>query len=313
MKDFIVELAFLLFFFIILPLILIYSLSGNLNDTEGKISVYFCEKDEVNYLDIEEYIVNVVAAEMPAVFSDEALKAQAVAARTYAKRKINTSAETHKGADLCTDFAHCQAYIDNESLKKNWGDEYESNIEKIKKAVEDTSGEFLSYNGECAMTAFHACSDGTTERASDVWGGEVPYLVCVESPGDLEKRDYMSSVSVTNEEFKKKLKEETGTAPDNNAAPIGAISLTEGGNVETAEFFGIKIKGTDVRKLFGLKSSSFTVEYTGDAMVFNVCGSGHGVGMSQYGAEAMGKRGKSYAEILAHYYPGTVLEKLSEL
>ncbi len=308
MKDFIVELAFLLLFFIILPLILIYSLSGNFNN-DGKISVYNHISDEVMYLDPEEYIVNVVAAEMPAEFSPDALKAQAVAARTYAMRKINTSAKEHKGADLCTDFAHCQAYCDNDTLKNNWGDNYDNNMKKIKSAAEETAGEYLSYNGECAIAVFHACSDGRTENASDVWGGNVDYLVSVDSPGDIEKRDYITKALVKTEELKNKLKSEKGLEIDENAPAVGEITLTDGGNVDTVEFFGQKIKGTDVRKIFSLKSASFTAEYTGDSIEFTVYGSGHGVGMSQYGAEAMGKAGKTYVQILSHYYPGTILNK----
>lgn len=314
MKDFIGRLAFLVCVLIVLPFIIlnIFYNDGDINSENAIISVYNSNTEEIMELNLEEYVTCVVAAEMPAVFSQEALKAQAVAARTYAVRKINKDAPEHKGADLCTDFAHCQAYCDTKKMKSNWKDNYKDNYDKIRDCVKSTRGEYLTYNGEAASTVFHSCSDGKTENSVDVWGGEFPYLICVESPGDIEKNDYITEVTYSNEEFVKiineQLENETSITPDEIS--IGNSSLTEGGNVNYITICNHTLKGTEVRKLFNLKSASFTVSRDEDNVKFSVYGSGHGVGMSQYGAQAMAKNNTSYKEILSHYYPGTKLENM---
>lgn len=305
-------LAFLIIIFSFLP----YALSSctvtdDFTLKGEEISVYLCNEDEVCTMNMEDYIIGVVSAEMPASFSDEALKAQAVAARTYAIRKVNNEPEQHKGAELCTDFAHCQAYIDKKQAKSNWGRDYSKNINKIKNAVLSTSGQYLAYGNEPAITVFHSCSNGITEKASDVWGGDIAYLTNVESPGDLLRKDYVSKCEFTEDEFIKKLEEFLGKTVDKTLPYIENVSHTTGGNVSEIKIYGNTIKGTDVRKIFSLKSTSFELQKKDSKFVFTVTGNGHGVGMSQYGADKMAQDGKSCSEILYHYYPGTKIANLN--
>ncbi len=308
MKVFIIYFTFLLIVLIGIPLVLNISTGNNIETVQNKISVYNHTDKKIMNMDIEEYIISVVSAEMPADFSLEALKAQAIAARTYAMRKIGDTAQTHYGADICTDFAHCQAYVSKEKMKENWGDKYKEKYNKIKNAVNSTSGEVLCYNNEFAITVFHSCSNGITEKASDVWSGDIPYLKNVKSEGDKDKKDYVTYAEFSFDEFRRKIEEFCNKSFDNIENPIGEIIATSGNNVAKINLFGEEIKGTDIRKIFSLKSSAFELDLMDNKFKFTVYGSGHGVGMSQYGANRMGNEGKTYKEILNHYYPGTEIK-----
>ncbi len=313
MKDLFVRLAFLGVMLIVIPCIMLTLICNNNRDDVNyyRVKIYNCKTDEIMDMNIEEYISGVVSAEMPASFDDEALKSQAVAARTYALRKINKDAPEHKGADLCTDFAHCQAYYDKKESEKVWGNKANSYAKKIKNSVKSTSGEYLSYNNEFASTVFHACSNGTTENSADVWGGSFPYLICVDSPGDVQNPNYVTRFEIGKTEFVDKLNQAIGKEKiKEESLTIEEPELTDGGNVRYIDISGEKFKGTDIRKIFGLKSTSFTLEFEEEKIVFCVYGSGHGVGMSQYGAQGMALSGEDYKKILSHYYPGTVLEKM---
>ncbi len=310
MKDFFIRFVFLVIVLLVVPLLMsgLISKENTKSEKDKTISVYDKKRDEVFDIPLEDYIVNVVASEMPASFHIEALKAQAVCARTYALKKVNKNLSEHKGADVCTDFAHCQAYSNIEDLKKNWGNDYNKNIKKIKEAAEDTKGEVLMYGNEYAISVFHSCSNGKTENASDVWGGDYPYLVSVESMGDFEKSDYKTSACVTKDEFKKKINSifESDIFL-NEEILVTDYEMTQGENVGFVTVNNKKIKGTDIRKLFSLKSTSFKINLVKDNVVFDVYGNGHGVGMSQYGANSMAKTDFDYDEILSHYYRGTKL------
>lgn len=309
MKDFIIRLAFLIVLLVILPGVMIYVLySGDDTSPEEKtICLIDIKTKKITDIALEDYIIGVVAAEMPASFETEALKAQAVAARTYALRKINSNAEIHSGADLCTDYAHCQAYISVDEMRNNWGKDFVRNYNKICHAVESTCGEYLSYNDEFAITVFHSCSNGITERAQDVWGGDIPYLVNVDSPGDYEKPDFESDVTFTREEVVNAVSEILGHSPDTTNIPPANIEYSQGQNVNSIMLFGHKISGVELRKKLGLKSTAFNIENSGENYIFHVSGSGHGVGMSQYGANGYARSDKDYKFILSHYYPGTEL------
>lgn len=300
-------LAFLMIVFLFVPFCLSYCIKNEKEKNDVIISLYDKNKDEILKMNIEEYLVNVVSAEMPSSFNTEALKAQAVAARTYALKKINKNLPEHKGADLCTDYSHCQAYSYTLDLKSKWGKSFNKNFKKIRHAVEATAGQYLIYNNDYAITVFHSCSNGITEKASEVWGGSFPYLTNVDSPGDYLKKDYITKSVFTQEEFKNIIKNNYADVDFSNE-PIGNISYTSGSNIKDICIFNKKIKGTDIRKMFSLKSSSFSLENTDNKYVFIVCGNGHGVGMSQYGAQKMAQNKQSYKEILAHYYPGTLLK-----
>ncbi len=310
MKDCILWLAFLMIVLIVFPVVF-YIFSNNVNfNSDGDIITLYDHKSKMMHkIELEEYLVGVVSAEMPAVFSEEALKAQSVAARTYAMKKINSGTDAHPQAELCTDYAHCQAYVSPEEQKEKWGSDYGKNMSKIKKSVYSTKGEYLSYNGEVAVAVFHSCSNGITEKASDVWGGDVPYLTNVPSEGDFERDDYCSKKELTVEEFVQTVSQFCGKELSDIEELMGDIKYTSGENVASIKLCDIEFSGVDVRKMFGLRSTAFDISFVDDKVIFDVYGNGHGVGMSQYGADSMAKKGKTYALILSHYYPGTELKK----
>lgn len=265
-----------------------------------------------------EYITGVVAAEMPASFEPEALKAQAVAAHSYALRQIGLQLknpdETLKGAYLSTDPAHFQAYLSQEQRKKHFGANFDTQEEKISAAVNAVIGEILVYEEEPIAAAFHSISSGKTESAQTVWGEEIPYLVSVDSSIDLNNDKCKTVSSFTEKEVRSILKANCeGADLSGNAGNwIQIGSRSDSGTVLEATAGGVKVNGRDIRTWFDLPSANFTVEANGDGLSFTTYGYGHGVGMSQYGANDMAKEGKTYREILAHYYPGTQLKILAE-
>lgn len=312
--------AFCLVTALVVPLSVygIISLKENKNTQKNQrkisgetIDVLFTEEDIVRTMNIEEYLCGVVAAEMPATFEDEALKAQAVAARSYAvHRKINPSPD-HPDATVCTDYTHCKAYKTGEELGALWGNDEKEYLNKIKNAVYSTNGEIITYNGEVALAVFHSQSgSGRTENSKDVWGGDIPYLVSVESHGEENAPNFYSTVTVSFTEFKSKIESEFPDASINSVADIGDINKSEGGSVKTMKIGKEKISGKDIRRIFGLRSSCFEIKADEKNVTFEVEGYGHGVGMSQYGANAMAKEGFDYKAILTHYYTGTELSEV---
>lgn len=292
-------------------------ISGNMPEN---INVYFTDSGETKEVDFEEYLVCVVSAEVPAEFEDEAIKAQAVAARTYIYNKYkkfsenpNLAPDEHKDAAVCTDSKHCCAYYSKEKLAELHGDEWMNKYyEKICNAVKSTRGEIITYEGEPIIAAFHASSGGCrTENSQDVWSGSLPYLVSVESPGEDKREGYNTVVKVSCNEFKQKINENFPEAAlgDDKSNWIGDISYTDGNAVNYINIGGASIKGTQMRSVFGLKSACFEISMLNDEITFNVHGSGHGVGMSQHGANIMAKNGCSYKEILTHYYTGTQISE----
>ncbi len=264
--------------------------------------------DDAIEISVRDYLIGVVAAEMPAGFEEEALKAQAVAARSYLQRAL-VKGSRHENGDICTDSDCCQAYKTNDELKKLWGDKYSAYMERITEAVEDTDGKYLSYDGEPAIAAFHSSSCGTTENSGAVWN-EVPYLTSVETP-ETEKDvpNFVSRLEESELDFRDTVlygrpdADMTGDAKD----WIGEIKRDKAGRVESIVIGGESFSGSELRNLFSLRSTDFELEHGDGRFVFTVKGYGHGIGMSQYGANVMAKNGADYKEILAHYYPGTVL------
>ena len=314
MKDLFVRIAFFVILFLIIPLLFIrlFPKEKSENNSLVMINVYDVNKNKIHTLCLEEYILKVVAAEMPANFHVEALKAQAVCARTYALRKVNAGLSEHKGADICTDFAHCQAWCDYDEMKNKWGKNYKNNLKKIKKSVDETAGEVIIYNDEYAISVFHSCSNGKTENSSDVWGGKYPYLVSVKSEGDFEKNDYHTTFSLSKDEFVAKISSENPNSfTYDGDLYIGDFIMTEGDNVHSLKIGNQTFTGKKIRELFSLKSTSFTISEENDSIVFDVYGNGHGVGLSQYGANGMAKKGSRYDEILKHYYRGIELCKMN--
>ena len=283
------------------------------DDAEKTVTVYIKDEDKVETMQESQYLKEVVAAEMPADFELEALKAQAVAARSYlvsrqnAYKKTGTPAE-HKGADMCTDPTHCKAWISEEKRRESWGKDAKKNWDKISRAVEETRDEVITYNGEVISAVFHSTSSGKTENSKDVWGGERPYLVSVESEGDKLSPKYKSEKEISLDEFKKIAKENI-EGVDFSKGIIGDIVRSDAGGIITVEIGGVAVKGTVFRKIYDLRSTNVEIKIDKNTVAFDVTGFGHGVGMSQYGANYLAAQGKNYTEILKAYYTGVEIVK----
>lgn len=282
-------------------------------EEEVKITVYNASQDKSQEMDLEKYIMGVVAAEMPADFSPEALKAQAVAARTFAYGRMtgvySSKRGMHDDADICTESTHCQAWTGKEAALKKWSVLFASrNWGKIERAVNETKGLIVVYQGSIANTLFHASSAGKTESVEEVWtGSPVPYLQSVESSGEEASKGYVTSKLFTTEqiadELQKKYPEDE--FDEDIAESMEILDYTTGGRVKTLKIGNITMKGTEFRTLLGLRSASFVIERAGDGkMKITTTGHGHGVGMSQWGADSLAKRGGTFREILEHYYTG---------
>lgn len=249
------------------------------------------------------YLTSVVLCEMPAEFELEALKAQAVVARTYALRRMKNGSK-HPAAAVCMEPACCQGYKTIEEYLLNGGKKRD--VEKIEKAVSETENTVLTYNGELIEATYFSCSGGYTEDAMAVWGTDIPYLRATPSPGEEHAARYTDSVTFSAREFVKKLGCEI---PENPTNWVDNISYTAGGGVESVRLCGKTFSGTTVRQLLGLRSTAFSITVVGDTVTVTTKGFGHRVGMSQYGADAMAADGSSYEEILQHYYRGTELSQ----
>ncbi len=272
------------------------------------------EKQE---LTLEEYLVGVVAAEMPASFEPEALKAQTTAARTYTiyQMEHGSKGKHESGADLCDDPGCCQAYKTEEALRENWGAAAEENFRKIRLAEAETDGMVILYGGEPILAAFHSSSAEGTEDAAAAWSASVPYLQRVESPeSEADVPNYVSEVSFTEEEFRKLFlaaypaAELTGDA----SGWIGETVRDASGYVSTLTVGGVTLRGVELRRILGLRSACFRVKSGDGLLTFSTQGYGHGVGLSQYGANALAKEGKSWEEILRWYYTGVTVAPYGE-
>lgn len=252
--------------------------------------------------DMEEYLEGVVLAEMPTSFEKEALKAQAVAARTYTRKALETGGK-HGDGSICTQASCCQAYISPEEYREKGGNE--EGLEKVHAAVQETAGECLYYGDELIEATYFSSSGGRTEDAVAVWGTEYPYLRSVESLGEAVSAD--NTVTFSRDAFAKRLALDEES---NMEEWFGETTYTAGGGVAVMEICGKSYTGTELRSLLGLRSTAFIVTVSEDSITITTRGYGHRVGMSQYGADAMAAGGSSYREILAHYYPGTELKKM---
>lgn len=281
---------------------------------DERIHITLLRDGQVEELALGDYLQGVLAAEMPASFPPEALKAQAVAARTYTLYKLNAYEQgvaipdTHQGAQLCADFTHCKAYVDlDESQQALWGDQAQEYREAIRDAVESTDGMVVTYEGQAIAAVFHAASSGRTEDALDVWGASHPYLVSVDSPGEEACPNYYGTVSITPQEFAAKFQEKHPEANFNDP-PQGWFrdsQRSQTGGIIHVLVGGVRVSGTEIRSLLGLNSTNFTLQASDSALVFSTLGYGHGVGMSQYGARELALEGKTFDEILKWYYKGT--------
>lgn len=252
---------------------------------------------------LDDYLWGVVAAEMPASFRPEALKAQAVAARTYWAGRGNR----HENADVCTDSGCCQAWVSRREAMAGWGERGEEYAGRIARAVAETDGLCVLYEGRPIRALFFSSAPGSTVDAQAVWGTALPYLVSVASPEGDEVPNYHTRLTLTAQEVREAI---GGKYPDArlDGAPgewFADFVREPSGTVNTVRVGGVTLKGGEVRSLLGLRSACFTVTAAGEELTFDVTGYGHGVGMSQYGANAMAAQGKDFREILTWYYTGT--------
>ncbi len=261
---------------------------------------------QVQLMDMDVYLVGVVLAEMPTSFEPEALKAQAVVARTYTQKAYTTGGKHENGA-VCEEPACCQGYMSKENYISRGGTE--EGYEKAKKAVDATSGRVLTYEGDLIEATYFSCSGGNTEDAAAVWGTDFSYLQSVPSPGEEDAAHYSDTVTFDPSQFQRALGVELQGA---SSTWFGITTYTEGGGVATMTIGGQAYTGTELRSLLGLKSTAFTVTAEENQISITTKGYGHRVGMSQYGADAMAAAGSNHEEILAHYYPGTQLTTITQ-
>lgn len=272
------------------------STNNTTNSSVSEITVYRSNGSVIN-LNMTDYLIGVVSSEMPASFNLEALKAQSVLARTYALKAKQT------GKKL-TDTVSTQSYIDIDQMKNKWGNSFNTYYNKIKNAVENTNGEYLSYNGNYIEALYHSTNNGKTESSLDVFGNYYPYLISVSSEYDKNASSYLRTINMPLDTISNKL----GLSLNNNSV-ISILSYTDGGNIKEININGNNFSGKKVRELLGLRSADFDISISDNNANITTRGYGHGVGMSQYGANGMANAGYSYKDILSHYYPGTTLTK----
>ncbi len=265
----------------------------------------------------KEFLYGAVITEMPLTYHDEALKAQAVAAYTVYNSKrmaqrANPSPEL-KGADFECDTQKWWIYTTKEQMQSAWGGQFQANYQKLCAVVDSIGIQQLEYNGQPATTTYYAISGGATEAAKDVWGHPVDYLVPVASPGDLQAPDYLSTASFSTTEFEKRIteKNEKASLAGDPSQWVGEPVRTQSGMVSQIVIGGQSFTGLEIRSVFSLRSADFDLTYQDGRFCFTVRGYGHGVGMSQYGADYMARQGSDYKEILSWYYPGTTLVPVS--
>ncbi len=275
------------------------------SEKSDTISVFLSEDNQTEQMDIRDYVIGVVAAEMPASYEAEALKAQALVAVTYAEyTKLHEKDEGIGGADVSDDSNRHQGYLTQEQMKEKWGDAYEECYQNIANAVDAVIEERIKYNGEIILPAYHAISSGQTETAANIWGNDIPYLQSADSEWDKDSTRFESQVTVTAEELKQLMGDKNAFFDEDESAWIEIKEVSEAETVISASVCGVEMTGLEIRDLLALRSPSFTVEYADGEFVFTVSGYGHGVGMSQNGANQMAKEGYTYDEIIAHYYSG---------
>lgn len=268
------------------------------------ITLLHTSTGEVETIALDDYLVNVVSAEMPVDYEEEALKAQATVARTYTLYQIENS-NKHPEADICDDSNCCQAWITKEKRYEAWKENQDEKWEKIRKAVYSTAGDIITYQGKPIDAFFHSNSGGTTEIPVNVWGGNnFPYLQVVETSGEDEYSQFYSEKEYTYGELEEKMRQIYSDFQINweEENAISILEYTESSRIRTLKVGNKNISGVEARKIFELRSTNFTIEKADGKVKFSVLGYGHGVGMSQTGSNTLAKQGKTYKEIIEHFY-----------
>lgn len=284
------------------------------------INVFMPDQNKIATMGLEDYVKGVVGAEMPAEFEMEALKAQAVAARTYAIKNMTrfggSGLSGTPGADVSTDPRAGQAWLSEATLKERWGqDKFPYYWQKVSKAVDETKGLILTYNGEPINAVFHSTSGERTASAKEVWGYDYPYLQSVPCKWDQKSPRYAESKEIGLAELEQRLGSDAGVVAavqSGNPAVAQVIERTESGRVDKIRIGTKTFSGLDIRQKLELRSTNFTVDMKDDKMIFNTQGNGHGVGLCQYGANGMSKEGRDFRQILTYYYVGVGLKNIYE-
>ena len=281
----------------------------------GTITLFHKKTGETEQVNLDDYLCNVVSAEMPADYEVEALKAQAIVARTYTIYKVLN--KKHDNADICDDSTCCQAWISKDDRLARWEEsKRDSNWQKICDCVNSTKGKVITYDNQPINAFFHSNSGGITEVPVNVWGGTgYPYLQSVETSGEDAYTQYSSEVVFTQEELINKLKEKYGdiSIDFSNDDDIKILEYTESSRVKTVKFGNYELSGVETRTLLGLRSTNFEIIKDGNNIKFSVKGYGHGVGMSQTGADSMAKQGSTAEEIIMHFYTGVEIKDINNL
>ena len=305
MKKIIIFIALLIF----IPFLIVIIYNKNYKEIELKyinttyIRVKRLKKNTIEKIPLEEYIVGVLAGEMPIYFEMEALKAQAVASRSYALKRIEYN--KNKEYDVVDSIMN-QVYLDNDYLKKAWGINYIKNINKLRTAVHETIDEYLSFNNTVVDALFFSTSNGYTENSKNIFNLECEYLKSVESPWDESVSSaFQNTKTISLTDFYKKI-----NLPYNKNLNIEVLKRSSTNRILLLKINNIEFKGTDIYDKLSLRSTDFNITLLGDSVQIKTKGYGHGVGMSQYGALGMAKEGYIYEEILSHYYTNTKIEKL---
>lgn len=281
----------------------------------GTINLLHHATGQVETIELDQYLCNVVSAEMPANYELEALKAQAIVARTYTIYKaIN---KKHENADICDDSNCCQAWISKEDRLARWEPaNQQNNWNKIEQCVNETKGKIVTYNNQPINAFFHSNSGGKTETPVNVWGGTgYPYLQVVETAGEEGYSQYSSEVELSNDELLNKLKTKYQDIQIdfNNAEDIKVLEYTDGGRVKTIKFGNHELSGVEARTIFGLRSANFEVAWQDGKIKFSVKGYGHGVGMSQTGADSLAKQGFKCEDIIQHFYANVEIKEINSM
>lgn len=317
MKKLVAAIAVLMILLFAIPLLLVKDKGEEQGkETEPRddllIEVYMCDMDKAVTMNLEDYILGVVAGEMPTSFHPEALKAQALAARTYTMLRMRQfggrGCSMHPGAEICTDSTHCQAYRNPEAVKKD--------LDKLKEAVYGTAGEVIVYDNKLIDAVFHSTSGGKTENSEEIWSNRLPYLRSVVSRYEEHSPKYVAQQEISIDNFvqcMKKLDPEVVINKKDIKNEIKVIKRSEGGRITEIKVGNKTFKGMDVRNVLGLNSSNFNFNIGASTILFTVVGNGHGIGMSQYGADGMAKNGSLYRDIVTHYYQGVDIVDIKDL
>lgn len=314
LKNLLVYFSYMISIVFLIPSIVVYiNASGFKENQEEKEEIIdkieLVEQDEIKNKDVknnvfEDYIVGVVGAEMPISFETEALKAQAVAARTYAYKRVD---DINKPVDY---KSIGQAYNSVEQMKQKWGSNFDTYYNKVKDAVYSTKGEIMTYNNEPIEAVFHSTSAGQTEVSENIWGKSLPYIKSVDSKVDEKAPNFVYTTSIPNSQIVDKISKEYGLDKNKIIETFQIGKRSDAGYVLNVSICGKNISAREIRTLFGLRSTNFTINKTKNSIDFTTKGYGHGAGMSQYGANFMAQEGKTYQEILMHYYDGISLQKV---